>query len=135
MKIKRANGTTGSGGHLRFCRHLRLYPNLPCSCLIKENKALQAIDVTTYRAGLSIILCRDLGRAIFGDRWGVWAIAPFQWSVLIGLAITYTATAGQSLQVRPSIHKPGLQAWMSMHASPKLPHPIRATAVKALVLT
>ncbi|CAK0780427.1 hypothetical protein CVIRNUC_005050 [Coccomyxa viridis] len=41
---------------------------------------------------------RDLGRAIFGERWGVWAIAPFQWSVLIGLAITYTATAGQSLQ-------------------------------------
>ena len=44
-------------------------------------------------------MCRDLGRAVFGDRWGVWAIAPFQWSVLIGLAITYTATAGQSLQV------------------------------------
>ena len=45
------------------------------------------------------MFCRDLGRAIFGERWGVWAIAPFQWSVLIGLAITYTATAGQSLQV------------------------------------
>ena len=45
------------------------------------------------------VICRDLGRAIFGERWGVWAIAPFQWSVLIGLAITYTATAGQSLQV------------------------------------
>lgn len=45
------------------------------------------------------MICRDLGRAIFGERWGVWAIAPFQWSVLIGLAITYTATAGQSLQV------------------------------------
>ena len=48
-------------------------------------------------------MCRDLGRAVFGDRWGVWAIAPFQWSVLIGLAITYTATAGQSLQVWQSI--------------------------------
>lgn len=44
-------------------------------------------------------LCRDLGRAIFGGKWGNWAIAPFQWSVLVGLAITYTATAGQSLQV------------------------------------
>ncbi|BDA43177.1 Lysine histidine transporter-like 1 [Coccomyxa sp. Obi] len=41
---------------------------------------------------------RDLGRAIFGEKWGNWAIAPFQWSVLVGLAITYTATAGQSLQ-------------------------------------
>ena len=35
---------------------------------------------------------------MFGERWGNWAIAPFQWSVLVGLAITYTATAGQSLQ-------------------------------------
>ena len=45
------------------------------------------------------ILCRDLGRAIFGEKRGNWAIALFQWSVLVGLAITYTATAGQSLQV------------------------------------
>ena len=50
-----------------------------------------------------MLWCRDLGRAVFGERWGVWAIAPFQWSVLIGLAITYTATAGQSLQVWQSI--------------------------------
>lgn len=44
--------------------------------------------------------CRDLGRSIFGEKYGNWAVAPFQWSVLVGLAITYTATAGQSLQVQ-----------------------------------
>ena len=38
---------------------------------------------------------------MFGERWGNWLIAPFQWSVLVGLAITYTATAGQSLQAGP----------------------------------
>ncbi|KAK9815636.1 hypothetical protein WJX72_007252 [[Myrmecia] bisecta] len=44
--------------------------------------------------------CRyqDLGKAVFGKRWGAWAIVPSQFSVMIGLAVTYTVTAGQSLQ-------------------------------------
>jgi hypothetical protein len=49
-----------------------------------------------------LVIGRDLGMAVFGEKWGIWAVAPFQWSVLVGLAITYTATAGQSLQVRPN---------------------------------
>ena len=40
---------------------------------------------------------RDLGRAVLGPH-GAWAVVPFQWSVLIGLAVTYNVTAGQSLQ-------------------------------------
>lgn len=44
--------------------------------------------------------------AVFGEKWGLWAVAPFQWSVLVGLAITYTATAGQSLQVTRMLPQP-----------------------------
>ena len=34
-----------------------------------------------------------------GPRLGLWLTAPCQWSVMFGLAITYTVTAGQSFQV------------------------------------
>ena len=34
-----------------------------------------------------------------GRRLGLWLTAPCQWSVMFGLAITYTVTAGQSFQV------------------------------------
>eukprot|EP00884_Botryococcus_braunii_P012819 jgi/Botrbrau1/21538/Bobra.174_2s0041.1 len=40
---------------------------------------------------------RDLGVAILGKRLGLWVVVPFQFSVMIGLAITYTVTAGESL--------------------------------------
>ena len=46
------------------------------------------------------------GRA--GPRAGFWAVVPFQFSVLLGLDITYMVTAGQSLQVRGqrTLHAP-----------------------------
>eukprot|EP00891_Asterochloris_glomerata_P003121 jgi/Astpho2/3121/Aster-x1124 len=46
---------------------------------------------------------KDLGQAILGRKLGLWLTAPCQWSVMFGLAITYTVTAGQSFQ---GIHDP-----------------------------
>ncbi|KAL3150737.1 hypothetical protein ABBQ32_000519 [Trebouxia sp. C0010 RCD-2024] len=40
----------------------------------------------------------DLGRAILGDAWAKWLITPLQYSVMIGLAVAYLVTAGQSFQ-------------------------------------
>ena len=75
-------------------------------------KSVKEHAVTMHRFTLKACPCRDLGRAIFGEKWGNWAVAPFQWSVLVGLAITYTATAGQSLQVGPDPLCPGIAAWL-----------------------
>ena len=116
MRIKTERGTTDSGG-------LPLSPTAAqvlCSSrdthvYVEARHTRRHSEQTQCQ--FSFVLCRDLGRAIFGERWGVWAIAPFQWSVLIGLAITYTATAGQSLQVRQRICRPGLHMHLSMHAS------------------
>lgn len=34
-----------------------------------------------------------------GPRLGTWLVLPFQIGVMVGLGITYTVTAGQSLKV------------------------------------
>lgn len=34
-----------------------------------------------------------------GPKLGMWLVVPFQVGVMIGLGITYTVTAGQSLKV------------------------------------
>ena len=38
-----------------------------------------------------------------GDAWARWLITPLQYSVMIGLAVAYLVTAGQSFQVRHSL--------------------------------
>ncbi|DBA74512.1 TPA: hypothetical protein ACH3X2_000973 [Trebouxia sp. C0005] len=40
----------------------------------------------------------ELGQYAFGQRAGLWAVVPFQLIVMIGLGITYSVTAGKSLQ-------------------------------------
>ena len=45
----------------------------------------------------ALIYCNQ--RSSAGPRLGLWLTAPCQWSVMFGLAITYTVTAGQSFQV------------------------------------
>lgn len=37
--------------------------------------------------------------AVAGDAWAKWLITPLQYSVMIGLAVAYLVTAGQSFQV------------------------------------
>ncbi|KAL3147305.1 hypothetical protein ABBQ32_002791 [Trebouxia sp. C0010 RCD-2024] len=40
----------------------------------------------------------ELGQYAFGKRAGLWAVIPFQLIVMVGLGITYSVTAGKSLQ-------------------------------------
>jgi len=39
-----------------------------------------------------------------GDAWARWLITPLQYSVMIGLAVAYLVTAGQSFQVSTHMH-------------------------------
>ncbi len=40
-----------------------------------------------------------------GDAWARWLITPLQYSVMIGLAVAYLVTAGQSFQVSLHMHQ------------------------------
>ena len=37
---------------------------------------------------------------VTGDAWARWLVMPLQYSVLVGLAVAYMVTAGQSFQVQ-----------------------------------
>ena len=65
--------------------------------------------------GLGMYMCQLAGRqhdqldavphACAGERMGFWVVAPVQYSVWVGLCVTYMVTAGQSLQVyTPAAH-------------------------------
>lgn len=51
-------------------------------------------------AAVTFLRCMVLWLMAAGPRLGAWVTAPFQWSVMVGLGITYTVTAGQSFQVK-----------------------------------
>ena len=42
---------------------------------------------------------------VSGDAWAKWLITPLQYSVMIGLAVAYLVTAGQSFQVCNPCHR------------------------------
>lgn len=41
---------------------------------------------------------REIGEAVLGPRAGKWAVLPVQYSLMVGLCITYAVTAGQSFK-------------------------------------
>ena len=52
---------------------------------------------TIQRIAPQVMYCTALNT---GPRLGMWLVVPFQVGVMVGLGITYTVTAGQSLKVR-----------------------------------
>jgi amino acid permease len=41
---------------------------------------------------------REIGEAVWGRRAGWWAVAPVQYTLMVGLCVTYSVTAGQSMK-------------------------------------
>jgi len=63
----------------------------------------QRQDVTLpYQAHHSA--CKSISCLSAGDAWARWLITPLQYSVMIGLAVAYLVTAGQSFQVSLHMH-------------------------------
>ena len=48
--------------------------------------------------------CKSNSCLSAGDAWARWLITPLQYSVMIGLAVAYLVTAGQSFQVSLHMH-------------------------------
>ena len=49
--------------------------------------------------------CNPISCVTAGDAWARWLITPLQYSVMIGLAVAYLVTAGQSFQVSLNMHE------------------------------
>ena len=63
---------------------------------------------------------RDLGKHVFGPRAGLWMIAPFQFTVLVGTTIVYLTLGGESLS---SIYATACEPRPSSSPSPCPPFP------------
>ncbi len=68
----------------------------------------QMQDVTLpYHAQHST--CKSSSCLFAGDGWARWLITPLQYSVMIGLAVAYLVTAGQSFQVSLHMHEQSMR--------------------------
>lgn len=63
-----------------------------------------------------------------GDAWARWLITPLQYSVMIGLAVAYLVTAGQSFQVHRQASTPFLTVSLYSALPEALPKPCHAAA-------
>eukprot|EP00892_Ulva_mutabilis_P009858 jgi/Ulvmu1/7244/UM035_0031.1 len=63
---------------------------------------------------------RDLGTAIMGKAKSDLFIAPFQYSIMVGLAVTYTVTAGKSLQVIQELFTDGCEIAIDPEIDPDI---------------
>jgi len=59
------------------------------SYLLSQLHEVYGVRLNTYR---------EIGEAVWGPRTGRWAVASVQYTLMIGLCITYSVTAGQSLK-------------------------------------
>ena len=63
--------------------------SLYTSYLLSELHEDGSVRLNTYR---------EIGQYVWGERRGWWAVAPVQFLLMMGLCITYTVTAGQSVK-------------------------------------
>ncbi len=56
--------------------------------------------------------CKSSSCLSAGDAWARWLITPLQYSVMIGLAVAYLVTAGQSFQVSTHMHDQSIRQYV-----------------------
>lgn len=75
-------------------------------------------------AGKRMNRYHELGQFAFGPKLGLWIVIPFQLIVMVGLGITYSVTAGKSLQavylMAGGTGSVGLSCWIIMFAVSEL---------------
>lgn len=75
-----------------------LATSLYTSYLLSNLHEIGPLDYYTGNERRRLNTYRAIGEYIWGPKWGTLAVAPVQFSLMIGLCVTYSVTAGQSLR-------------------------------------
>jgi len=70
---------------------------------------IQDVTLPYYAQPICLQITLSNHNVTAGDAWARWLITPLQYSVMIGLAVAYLVTAGQSFQVSLHTHEQSMR--------------------------